>query len=126
MPSRTPWLSAWFPVLLVAPLVAQRASPVERQLVAAALWAEARYNYAYWDAVRANWDSAFAATVTMIDTRVGPGGPGGAGGAGGTRSEEHTSELQSRLHLVCRLLLEKKKKKAHPKPSQETRVGLVD
>src|SRR2546429_4123597 len=29
------------------------------------------------------------------------------------RSEEHTSELQSRLHLVCRLLLEKKKKNAH-------------
>src|SRR2546422_3815711 len=29
------------------------------------------------------------------------------------RSEEHTSELQSRLHLVCRLLLEKKK---HPLP----------
>src|SRR2546422_3293076 len=28
------------------------------------------------------------------------------------RSEEHTSELQSRLHLVCRLLLEKKKKKS--------------
>src|SRR2546422_4029347 len=28
------------------------------------------------------------------------------------RSEEHTSELQSRLHLVCRLLLEKKKKTA--------------
>src|SRR2546429_4392426 len=28
-----------------------------------------------------------------------------------TRSEEHTSELQSRLHLVCRLLLEKKKNK---------------
>src|SRR2546429_3027255 len=28
----------------------------------------------------------------------------------GDRSEEHTSELQSRLHLVCRLLLEKKKK----------------
>src|SRR2546422_4462562 len=30
--------------------------------------------------------------------------------AGMVRSEEHTSELQSRLHLVCRLLLEKKKK----------------
>src|SRR3989449_11357660 len=28
------------------------------------------------------------------------------------RSEEHTSELQSRLHLVCRLLLEKKKQKS--------------
>src|SRR5687768_17919043 len=36
---------------------------------------------------------------------------GSAGGARRrtTRSEEHTSELQSRLHLVCRLLLEKKK-----------------
>src|SRR2546422_2974476 len=34
-----------------------------------------------------------------------------SGGAGRDRSEEHTSELQSRLHLVCRLLLEKKKKK---------------
>src|SRR3989449_8343162 len=37
---------------------------------------------------------------------------GGGGGRGeGRRSEEHTSELQSRLHLVCRLLLEKKKNK---------------
>src|SRR2546422_7425165 len=35
------------------------------------------------------------------------------------RSEEHTSELQSRLHLVCRLLLEKKKKKRiHNKQSR--------
>src|SRR2546429_4581412 len=32
------------------------------------------------------------------------------------RSEEHTSELQSRLHLVCRLLLEKKKKQSHSMP----------
>src|SRR2546422_6927536 len=31
------------------------------------------------------------------------------------RSEEHTSELQSRLHLVCRLLLEKKKNREAPK-----------
>src|SRR5689334_25066824 len=30
-------------------------------------------------------------------------------GAGALRSEEHTSELQSQFHLVCRLLLEKKK-----------------
>src|SRR6478672_13908440 len=36
------------------------------------------------------------------------------GPAGGTRSEEHTSELQSRSDLVCRLLLEKKKKKTRP------------
>src|SRR2546429_7237917 len=33
----------------------------------------------------------------------------GQGEPAGPRSEEHTSELQSRLHLVCRLLLEKKK-----------------
>src|SRR3712207_7447265 len=32
---------------------------------------------------------------------------------GGSRSEEHTSELQSRQYLVCRLLLEKKKKKTN-------------
>src|SRR5689334_24690021 len=31
----------------------------------------------------------------------------------GSRSEEHTSELQSQFHLVCRLLLEKKKKKLY-------------
>src|SRR2546422_2183123 len=38
-----------------------------------------------------------------IEREIGRGGMA-------TRSEEHTSELQSRLHLVCRLLLEKKKK----------------
>src|SRR5258708_10552267 len=32
------------------------------------------------------------------------------------RSEEHTSELQSPDHLVCRLLLEKKKRDTHPPP----------
>src|SRR2546422_6244948 len=40
------------------------------------------------------------------------------------RSEEHTSELQSRLHLVCRLLLEKKKneKKSSASRAQSTRA----
>src|SRR2546422_5686184 len=37
-----------------------------------------------------------------------------------TRSEEHTSELQSRLHLVCRLLLEKKKKRTKDPQLQRT------
>src|SRR2546422_4551984 len=37
----------------------------------------------------------------------------------GGRSEEHTSELQSRLHLVCRLLLEKKKQH-NPPPHPHT------
>src|SRR5260370_26661385 len=42
-----------------------------------------------------------------------PGRPG-YGPAAVARSEEHTSELQSHLNLVCRLLLEKKKKKKEP------------
>src|SRR5437763_1934425 len=40
---------------------------------------------------------------------------------GGERSEEHTSELQSPMYLVCRLLLEKKKKTAN----QITRAGII-
>src|SRR2546422_11112749 len=54
--------------------------------------------------------------------------PGAGGGPSGLRqashhlrrpdrSEEHTSELQSRLHLVCRLLLEKKKKIKQRQPN---------
>src|SRR5439155_20236557 len=38
-------------------------------------------------------------------------------GQSAARSEEHTSELQSRGHLVCRLLLEKKNRRAYPTPS---------
>src|SRR5437868_11007007 len=56
--------------------------------------------------------------TTLFRSRAlaGPGrSPGGLGGilrsSPGGRSEEHTSELQSRFDLVCRLLLEKKKKK---------------
>src|SRR5205814_10136605 len=45
-------------------------------------------------------------------------------GPAGRRSEEHTSELQSLRHLVCRLLLEKKKKKTnnHVRDDRLTRV----
>src|SRR2546429_6731711 len=45
------------------------------------------------------------------EAESGRGGRGMAKAKFERRSEEHTSELQSRLHLVCRLLLEKKKKK---------------
>src|SRR2546429_6116490 len=42
------------------------------------------------------------------------------------RSEEHTSELQSRLHLVCRLLLEKKKtKRTHEDRTIVDRISLT-
>src|SRR2546429_6399076 len=40
------------------------------------------------------------------------------------RSEEHTSELQSRLHLVCRLLLEKKKNKHNMPPIPDHNPSL--
>src|SRR5256884_5943931 len=55
---------------------------------------------------------AIQRTIAAIFPRAAPraGASGGRGkGAARGRSEEHTSELQSRLHLVCRLLLEKKK-----------------
>src|SRR2546422_7402822 len=52
-------------------------------------------------------DSGVAQTeVLVLKTPV---GEGGQNSILCNRSEEHTSELQSRLHLVCRLLLEKKK-----------------
>src|SRR5262245_64917198 len=44
----------------------------------------------------------------------------------GSRSEEHTSELQSLRHLVCRLLLEKKKESTSREGTVETRDGTSD
>src|SRR5258708_26231548 len=43
----------------------------------------------------------------------------------GSRSEEHTSELQSPDHLVCRLLLEKKKKVSHTEHIQSVYVSMI-
>src|SRR2546422_6063728 len=49
-------------------------------------------------------------STTVPPTGAGSSSPGTATATSAPpRSEEHTSELQSRLHLVCRLLLEKKK-----------------
>src|SRR2546422_7091086 len=62
-------------------------------------------------------------------SRPRPRGLGARGRAGhrrllvAARSEEHTSELQSRLHLVCRLLLEKKKKKTANTHMHVSRTG---
>ena len=66
MLSRTLLLVAWFPAVVCA----QQVTTVDRQLVAAGVWSESRYNYAYWDAVRADWDSAFAAVVTETTGRT--------------------------------------------------------
>src|SRR3989449_6013555 len=51
--------------------------------------------------VGVGWSGHFVSLLGLFGIRI---------PASLTRSEEHTSELQSRLHLVCRLLLEKKKK----------------
>src|SRR5438876_188812 len=56
--------------------------------------------------------------VPSARTAAGPSRPAESGRVSRhgsrSRSEEHTSELQSPVHLVCRLLLEKKKKKTKP------------
>src|SRR5260370_31523182 len=61
---------------------------------------------------------------TGVIAGLGQSGPqlgcaGGAAGAVAERSEEHTSELQSHLNLVCRLLLEKKKNRNYIKSKKE-------
>src|SRR5438874_10454986 len=57
-------------------------------------------------AARDHPDAARGGGVDLLFVARGPGGRG----RGALRSEEHTSELQSRRDLVCRLLLEKKNK----------------
>src|SRR5215475_1956163 len=52
-------------------------------------------------------DPSVARIIDLGQSQAGPAGPKGQA----DRSEEHTSELQSRENLVCRLLLEKKKKR---------------
>src|SRR5687767_3901967 len=61
--------------------------------------------------------SSTSVTATVLAASVTPRGPGlvnlivkASGNSSSPRSEEHTSELQSLAYLVCRLLLEKKKK----------------
>src|SRR5438552_346370 len=48
---------------------AQQLSAADRAVAVARLWAEARYNEAAWDLVRADWDSALAANLTLADLR---------------------------------------------------------
>src|SRR2546422_5163420 len=68
-------------------------------------------------AATANWFEGPTTNESKVYLRLiwscrdeGGGSDGGGEVTCGVRSEEHTSELQSRLHLVCRLLLEKKQK----------------
>src|SRR2546422_8561395 len=68
------------------------------------------YTLSLHDALPICWTDAGIApqnSINYYDSVVGAMG----GAEKVKRSEEHTSELQSRLHLVCRLLLEKKKRR---------------
>src|SRR2546427_6973903 len=58
--------------------------------------------------------SRTARSTLIVASRCGVTSPAIPPRAVGFRSEEHTSELQSQSNLVCRLLLEKKKKQRHP------------
>src|ERR1035437_11045101 len=51
--------------------------------------------------------------------------PSSASGSTESRSEEHTSELQSRQYIVCRLLLEKKNHRDTDTPRDDSEGGLV-
>src|SRR5690348_17517651 len=61
------------------------------------------------------WRNRGACDRRVLRFKLGDGPPPG-GCPSGRRSEEHTSELQSPVHLVCRLLLEKKKNNDIPHP----------
>src|SRR3712207_8211720 len=77
------------------------------------------YTLSLHDALPISRSAGVVAGAGRYDARAQavPEGGGGREQAGDTaRSEEHTSELQSRQYLVCRLLLEKKKKKSKTTP----------
>src|SRR5213592_242824 len=69
MPSRTSLALSVVAVVLPAAVRAQGLSPADRAVAVARLWAEARYNEAAWDLVRADWDSALAANLVLADQR---------------------------------------------------------
>src|SRR5260370_1520658 len=62
--------------------------------------------------------------ATISSCRPSPGGPTPSRTPHAQRSEEHTSELQSHLNLVCRLLLEKKKL-SHQTPTASTLLSTI-
>ena len=52
-------------VVVRGALAGQQLTPTERATAVATIWAEARYNFAYWDRVRADWDSALGANLKL-------------------------------------------------------------
>src|SRR5438876_6799269 len=70
----------------------------------------------------ASWSSRLARSVCMTTLVTSLDCPVASASLACERSEEHTSELQSPVHLVCRLLLEKKKKKLNLQHTRPTRT----
>src|SRR5439155_27174281 len=73
-----------------------------------------------WEALRVASVCAFSRTLAVNRCVCVAKSAGNSPASRRSRSEEHTSELQSRGHLVCRLLLEKKKKIQLYKESYQT------
>src|SRR5262245_64094288 len=69
-----------------------------------------------WAALHWQWSIAGGPTAKLVIPLTIEAGAAAAVAVTAHRSEEHTSELQSLRHLVCRLLLEKKKKNNTKKP----------
>src|SRR5436305_7307656 len=65
------------------------------------------YTTLFRSSIETNFERGDVAVIVLLDRD------------NGIRSEEHTSELQSRPHLVCRLLLEKKNKPRSPRPCRQ-------
>src|SRR5438309_8165129 len=76
------------------------------------------------------YTTLFRSQLGRLQVHVAAQAAGSGGGQlreGLVRSEEHTSELQSQFHLVCRLLLEKKKKqKSHYLPTDQIKSSMSD
>src|ERR1039458_10865311 len=72
------------------------------------------YTLSLHDALPISWTSFFTLSFTRTSASTMPVL---------TRSEEHTSELQSLRHLVCRLLLEKKNHKISMAPGRRLNIG---
>src|SRR5687768_17948525 len=85
--------------------------------------------FPYTTLFRSDFQGGFAVDPAQVAANVKLAAQTGIAGlsiedSSGDRSEEHTSELQSRLHLVCRLLLEKKKKKKKTKKNKKTNKNI--
>src|SRR5258708_31617696 len=80
--------------------------------------------YKTWQRYWWNWNFGFSKVIQNLVVDISLNQDYSGDSNGGYRSEEHTSELQSPDHLVCRLLLEKKKTKNYKRFKVTMRLGI--